>query len=84
MKTIEELKRLIQAGEEAKRELETRDRVKFRNPEIVVVGPAERLNWFRKAVVMLSDLHMRVTLARIDDDKLLENLTAVIKELKGE
>jgi hypothetical protein len=47
MKTIEELKAMIQAGEEAKRELESRGKVKFRNPEIVVVGPAERLNWFR-------------------------------------
>ena len=36
MKTIEELKALIQAGEEAKRELEERGRVKFREGEIVV------------------------------------------------
>ena len=47
MKTIEELKKLIQAGEEAKRELEERGRVKFREGEIVIHIEANRPDmWF--------------------------------------
>ena len=35
-----------------------------------------------KAVGMLSDLHMRVTLARADDEEILDTIAEVIKELE--
>lgn len=50
MKTIEELKKLIQAGEEAKRELESLRKMNFRNKEVIIrYSDGEPFNYFDTA-----------------------------------
>lgn len=49
MKTIEELKALIQAGKDAEMELEERGRVKFREGEMAV-WPGNVIDWHKNGV----------------------------------